>query len=113
MEAHPACQFCQQRGAAGRALRFYGSDELFTHMQHEHYSCHVCLRRRGDYNYFRTAPDLVQHLRCGKLKSRFYECGSRCSFMALKSMNFLKLYACNLIAPGLCAAPQVWQPQQF
>ena len=63
VEVHPACQFCQQRGPAGRPLRFYGSDELFAHMQHEHYSCHVCLRRRGDYNYFRSAPDLVQHLR--------------------------------------------------
>ena len=52
---HPQCRFCRRS--------FYGDNELFAHMQREHYSCHVCLRRRGDYNYFRSAPDLVQHLR--------------------------------------------------
>ena len=64
MDTHPACQFCEQRGAAGRAQHFYGGDELFHHMQREHQSCHVCLRRRGNFNYFRNSQDLVQHLRC-------------------------------------------------
>ena len=63
MDSHPACQFCAARGAAGQPLRFYGGDELFHHMQRKHYSCHVCLHRRVDFNYFRCAQQLTEHLR--------------------------------------------------
>jgi hypothetical protein len=61
--SHPACQFCHHRGNAAQPLRFYSSDELFQHMQREHFSCHVCLRRHGDFNYFPFAQPLISHLR--------------------------------------------------
>nr|XP_031863964.1 uncharacterized protein CI109_000608 [Kwoniella shandongensis]KAA5531036.1 hypothetical protein CI109_000608 [Kwoniella shandongensis] len=50
---HPLCEFCHQA--------FFGPDELFKHMRHEHEECHVC-REKGDRDvYFQNYLKLEQH----------------------------------------------------
>ncbi|KAK8854623.1 hypothetical protein IAR55_003362 [Kwoniella newhampshirensis] len=50
---HPLCEFCHQA--------FFGPDELFKHMRHEHEECHVC-REKGDKDvYFQNYLKLEQH----------------------------------------------------
>ena len=36
LQGHPLCRFCKKR--------FYGDGELFTHMEREHFKCHLCHR---------------------------------------------------------------------
>ncbi|KAH9303106.1 hypothetical protein KI387_014689, partial [Taxus chinensis] len=51
---HPICDFCRKR--------FYGDNELYMHMQTEHYTCHICQRRNpGHYEYFQNYNDLEAH----------------------------------------------------
>jgi len=83
--SHPACEFCHHRGHGSQPLRFYSSDELFQHMQREHFSCHVCLRRRGDFNYFPYAQPLISHLRSASGARVIRICTEQSSWYALTS----------------------------
>lgn len=43
-------------------MRFYGDGEIFTHMQREHFECHICKRARPDvYTYYSDYPELHKH----------------------------------------------------
>ncbi|XP_057871285.2 uncharacterized protein LOC131077755 [Cryptomeria japonica] len=51
---HPICGFCRKR--------FYGDNELYMHMQTEHYTCHICQRSRpGHYDYYQNYNALEAH----------------------------------------------------
>ncbi|KAE8768477.1 LIM domain and RING finger protein [Hordeum vulgare] len=53
---HPICEFCRRA--------FYGDNELYEHMNREHYSCHICQRRHpGNHDYFRNYDELEVHFR--------------------------------------------------
>lgn len=53
---HPLCQFCRSR--------FYGDNELHTHMSTEHYTCHICRRQHPEhFEYFNNYDDLEDHFR--------------------------------------------------
>eukprot|EP00474_Spongospora_subterranea_P009956 CRZ10414.1 hypothetical protein [Spongospora subterranea] len=56
-EPHPTCDFCR--------TGFFGSDELFNHMEREHYHCHFCFKRGSDPKkiYEKTYQDLEAHFR--------------------------------------------------
>eukprot|EP00798_Chlamydomonas_sp_ICE-L_P015510 gene15510-21600_t len=53
---HPACEFCNNQ-------RFFGSDELYSHMTQDHFSCHVCQRGGLAHRYFRDAHHLQSHMK--------------------------------------------------
>jgi len=55
MSSHPGCKFCQKR--------FFGPDELYSHMQELHFACEVCQRSSGTFNHFENARALTEHLR--------------------------------------------------
>eukprot|EP00798_Chlamydomonas_sp_ICE-L_P026117 gene26117-11836_t len=50
---HAWCEFCCQH--------FYGTDDLYTHMTLEHFSCHVCQRGGQHHVYFKDAAGLQEH----------------------------------------------------
>ncbi|XP_047980711.1 E3 ubiquitin-protein ligase ZNF598-like [Salvia hispanica] len=53
---HPPCEFCQ--------TPFYGDNELYTHMETEHYTCHICRRQHpGEYEYYGNYDNLEIHFR--------------------------------------------------
>eukprot|EP00884_Botryococcus_braunii_P010308 jgi/Botrbrau1/19279/Bobra.0073s0026.2 len=55
-KGHPLCKFCRKR--------FYGDNEMFTHMQHSHETCFLCRRSRPDkYLYYRDYSELEGHFR--------------------------------------------------
>ncbi|XP_076946026.1 uncharacterized protein LOC143617314 [Bidens hawaiensis] len=55
-QGHPLCEFCK--------TPFYGDNELYTHMNTEHFKCHICQRRNpGKYEYFDNYDALEIHFR--------------------------------------------------
>lgn len=54
-DGHPECHFCK--------TRFYGDDELFNHLNKEHYRCHVCEQGGKSNQYFRNYAHLESHFR--------------------------------------------------
>ncbi|MFS7976327.1 putative transcription factor interactor and regulator C2H2 family [Helianthus anomalus] len=55
-QGHPLCEFCR--------TPFYGDNELYTHMNTEHFKCHICQRRNpGKYEYFKSYDELEIHFR--------------------------------------------------
>ncbi|XP_057790406.1 uncharacterized protein LOC131007276 [Salvia miltiorrhiza] len=53
---HPPCGFCQ--------TPFYGDNELYTHMETEHYTCHICRRQHpGEHEYYGNYDNLEIHFR--------------------------------------------------
>ena len=55
-QGHPLCKYCR--------TRFYGDGELYSHMQTEHYLCHLCQRLHpGRFVYYRGYPELEGHFR--------------------------------------------------
>ncbi|KAK1437206.1 hypothetical protein QVD17_02994 [Tagetes erecta] len=55
-QGHPLCEFCRSP--------FYGDNELYTHMNTEHFKCHICQRQNpGKYEYYRNYDDLEIHFR--------------------------------------------------
>ncbi|XXQ33605.1 RING-type domain-containing protein [Plasmodiophora brassicae] len=55
MDPHPVCQFCR--------IAFYGPDEIYYHMEHDHYHCHFCRSSTEKHRYERTYKELEQHFR--------------------------------------------------
>ncbi|TYZ61700.1 hypothetical protein PybrP1_005712 [[Pythium] brassicae (nom. inval.)] len=49
---HPMCQFCRKR--------FYGSGELFEHLERDHFKCHIC---KIEHEYYRNYISLETHFR--------------------------------------------------
>nr|XP_043635336.1 E3 ubiquitin-protein ligase HEL2-like [Erigeron canadensis] len=55
-QGHPLCEFCR--------TPFYGDNELYTHMNTEHFNCHICRRQNpGKYEYYKNYDDLENHFR--------------------------------------------------
>ncbi|XP_071715445.1 uncharacterized protein [Rutidosis leptorrhynchoides] len=55
-QGHPLCEFCRSP--------FYGDNELYTHMETEHYHCFICKRQNpGKYEYYKNYDDLEIHFR--------------------------------------------------
>ncbi|XP_071738384.1 uncharacterized protein [Rutidosis leptorrhynchoides] len=55
-QGHPLCEFCRSP--------FYGDNELFTHMETEHYHCFICKRQNpSKYEYYKNYDDLEIHFR--------------------------------------------------
>ncbi|KAL8224791.1 hypothetical protein R6Q57_017348 [Mikania cordata] len=55
-QGHPLCEFCR--------TPFYGDNELYTHMNTEHFKCHICQRLNpGKYEYYKNYDDLEIHFR--------------------------------------------------
>ncbi|KAJ0449764.1 putative transcription factor interactor and regulator LIM family [Helianthus annuus] len=55
-QGHPLCEFCRSP--------FYGDNELYTHMNTEHFKCHICQRQNpGKYEYYKNYDDLEIHFR--------------------------------------------------
>ncbi|KAL8252900.1 hypothetical protein R6Q59_036593 [Mikania micrantha] len=55
-QGHPLCEFCRSP--------FYGDNELYTHMNTEHFKCHICQRQNpGKFEYYRNYDDLEIHFR--------------------------------------------------
>jgi len=55
-KGHPMCGFCRQR--------FYDDGALYTHMQREHYTCHICQRANpNSFVYYHDYTKLEQHFR--------------------------------------------------
>ncbi|KAI3732538.1 hypothetical protein L1987_63744 [Smallanthus sonchifolius] len=55
-QGHPLCEFCRSP--------FYGDNELYAHMNTEHFKCHICQRQNpGKYEYYRNYDDLEIHFR--------------------------------------------------
>lgn len=52
-EAHRQCEFCN--------IPFYGDDELYHHMIHEHFTCYVCQRAGVPHWYFQNLVALLEH----------------------------------------------------
>jgi hypothetical protein len=52
---HPNCRFCN--------IRYYDDAALWTHLQRDHFYCHVCARTDapGSRQYFATYDDLERH----------------------------------------------------
>uniref|UniRef100_A0A2P2KRU4 RING-type E3 ubiquitin transferase n=3 Tax=Rhizophora mucronata TaxID=61149 RepID=A0A2P2KRU4_RHIMU len=51
---HPICEFCR--------TPFYGDNELYSHMNTDHYTCHICQRQHpGQYEYYKNYDDLEIH----------------------------------------------------
>jgi hypothetical protein len=55
-KGHPMCGFCRQR--------FYDDGALYSHMQREHYTCHICQRADpSSFVYYHDYNKLEQHFR--------------------------------------------------
>lgn len=55
-KGHPMCGFCRQR--------FYDDSALYSHMQREHYTCHICQRANpNSFVYYHDYSKLEQHFR--------------------------------------------------
>ncbi|XP_076940562.1 uncharacterized protein LOC143609794 [Bidens hawaiensis] len=55
-QGHPLCEFHRSP--------FYGDNELYTHMNTEHFKCHICQRQNpGKYEYYKDYDDLEMHFR--------------------------------------------------
>lgn len=52
---HPSCEFCRKR--------YYDSSVLFTHLNKDHYSCHLCDKMGIMYKYYNKYGDLEHHFR--------------------------------------------------
>ena len=50
---HPSCRLCK--------IRFYDIDELFQHLEREHFKCHVCPSDSSTMTYFRDYSSLHTH----------------------------------------------------
>jgi hypothetical protein len=55
LKGHPLCEFCNNR--------FYGNDQLYEHLQKNHFTCHICERNGILYQYFRDYRNLERHFR--------------------------------------------------
>lgn len=60
---HPECKFC-------RTL-FYDEDQLYTHLNREHFHCHIC-HKKGSQIYYGTYRQLFKHF-----SSKHYICSER------------------------------------
>ena len=47
---HCSCDFCD--------LHFFGVDEQYTHMNRNHYTCHVCQRAGVLHLYFKDGQEM-------------------------------------------------------
>lgn len=55
-KGHPLCHFCNKR--------FFSEAELFTHMQREHETCHICQRANpSKFVYYRDYSEVEEHFR--------------------------------------------------
>ena len=54
-EGHPKCQFCVRR--------FYDKNMLITHLEKDHYSCHLCVKNGIKFKYFKNYECLEHHFR--------------------------------------------------
>lgn len=55
-KGHPQCGFCKKR--------FYDDGALYTHMQQEHYTCHICQRAEPNkFVYYHDYNKLEEHFR--------------------------------------------------
>lgn len=54
-QSHPLCQFCN--------VRFYTSEELYSHMMAEHFVCHLCQQGGVDHQYYASMFEYEEHLR--------------------------------------------------
>lgn len=83
-KGHPQCRFCKKR--------FYGESELFTHMQRDHFTCHICRRQRPDeYVYYRDYNELEQHFRQGHALCEHPSCLAR-KFVVFSSAAELRAH---------------------
>lgn len=53
-KGHPLCEFC-------RPKRFYDLTLLYTHLQKDHYKCHICDKQGLPNQYFRDYTMLAKH----------------------------------------------------
>lgn len=62
-KGHPQCGFCRKR--------FYSDGELYSHMQRDHFTCHICQRAEPDkFVYYADYPKLEEHFRASHRASR-------------------------------------------
>jgi hypothetical protein len=59
INGHPECKFCKER--------LYSVDELFKHMQLNHFQCDICRENKILYEYYRDYNHLEEHF-----KSKLY-----------------------------------------
>lgn len=52
-KGHPLCEFCDKR--------FYGADQLYAHLNGDHFVCPLCERIGKRWQYFRDMNDLLSH----------------------------------------------------
>lgn len=51
LKGHPVCHFCK--------LYLYGNDQLYEHLQRNHFTCHICERNNILYQYYKDYRNMV------------------------------------------------------
>ena len=83
---HPLCRFCDRR--------FYGEGELFSHLEQEHFGCHVCARNTppGQRSYWVDYAALARHYTVRHFACDDAECLAR-KFVVFASELELRAHA--------------------
>ena len=66
-KGHPKCGFCKQprsrQARSSAPLKFHDDDALYTHLNQQHESCHVCKRLGKLCQYYRNRKTLFQYFK--------------------------------------------------
>nr|XP_043635314.1 E3 ubiquitin-protein ligase HEL2-like [Erigeron canadensis] len=83
-KGHVFCKLCR--------LWFYEDNELYRHMETEHYHCSICKRRNiGNYEYYKNYDDLENHFREAHFYCEEAECLAK-KFIVFPSEAEMKLH---------------------
>jgi hypothetical protein len=83
LKGHPACQFCKRH--------FYGNDQLYEHLQRNHFTCHICERDNILYQYYKDYRSLEKHFYTNHFLCTHRECLEK-KFVVFSSSLDLKAH---------------------
>ena len=86
-KGHPRCEFCDEF--------FYGSNELFKHMQQNHFWCEICRREHNNpdnYAYFKDYQRLYEHFETEHYPCLHKECLEK-RFVVFESADELRFHS--------------------
>jgi len=83
VKGHPMCQFCR--------TSFYGNDQLYEHLQRNHFTCHICERDGILYQYYKDYTGLEKHFQSDHFLCGDPECLAK-KFVVFRSSLDMKAH---------------------